>query len=172
MKLGELLEQIKLGTEEFKKQEVEKQFLESYDEDTEDYKVSVLLGRLIGALSEDIDEITGPVIRSLRKSTEKIKMYETKIEDNGSVSEAYTRMKLDSLKEEYNHMADLLSKNKVRQAFDKKEALANAVALVKFQMETLADDIQIEVKGLKALNESFATLVNKEYKIIEESIYG
>lgn len=170
MKLGQLLEEVKVGTENYKNQKTAKEIVESFDEDINTYKISSLLNVMVSKLTEGINEDNASVIRSLRKIQNKIEMYEEKVKDNGFVSPAYARMKYDSLIEDYNYLATQVVKNKIQRQLNK-EAFAHSVALIRYQIESIAPEANIdEVSGLKNLPETFEPLVAKEHRLIQESI--
>jgi len=170
MKLGQLLEEVKVGKENYNNQKTSKELIESFDEDINSYKISSVLNAMINKLSENINEDNSLTIRTLRKASSKIEMYEDKLKDYGHVSTAYSRMKYDSLIEDYNAVVDQISKNKVQRQLNK-EALAHSLALIKYQLESFAPEANLdEAVGFKVLPENFEPFVNKEYKLIVENL--
>jgi len=168
MKLFQLLEEIKVGPEEYKEQKTTKQLLETFDEDIDNFRVSSMLEVLLNKIEEGLSEETAPVIRSLRRANNKIKLHEDKLEDNGLVSTAYARMRLDSINEEYNFVLENIHSKKVFRQLDK-EALAHSMALLKFKQEELIRESEVENFSINESIETFEPLIEKEYKIITQA---
>lgn len=168
MKLSELLEEVKVGTEEFKESQTAENLLETFDEDIDNYRISKVLGAMINKLEEDVNEDTAPTIRALRRAYNKIDLFEKKMEDAGIVSKAYARMRLDSLVEEYNTVLESVHVKKVARQLNK-EALAHALGLVRHQQENLAGLAEVENFEVKEATSNFQPLIDKEYLIISEA---
>lgn len=168
MKLFELLEETKIGKDEYKEQKTTEQLLETFDEDIDDFKISSMLDVLINKIEEDINEQTAPTIRALRRADNKIKLYEDKLENNGSVSTAYARMRLDSINEEYNTILESIHSKKIFRQLDK-DALAHSLALLRFKQEELIRESEVENFVIKESIETFEPLIEKEHKIITEA---
>ncbi len=168
MKLFELLEETKIGQEEYKEQKTTEQLLETFDEDIDNFRVSTMLDVLVNKVEENVNEQTSPTIRALRRANNKVKLHEDKLEDNGSVSTAYARMRLDSINEEYNFILEAIHSKKVFRQLDK-EALAHSVALLRFKQEELMREAEVENYDIKESIETFEPLIEKEYKIIVEA---
>lgn len=169
MNLNTLLEEIKIGKEKVKQQNTIQEVYESYDNDIKIYKFSNLVTKSINSLMEDLDTFDAdivPVLRSLKKAQEKIKLFEEKFEQDGSVSEAYKRMRLDSLLEEYNYVCEKLENKKTLRKFDK-EKLAHSLAIVNLKINEMAGDKKPKVK---TLNEDFNVIFKKEYKSLQEAM--
>lgn len=168
MKLFDLLEETKIGQEEYKEQKTTEQLLGTFDEDIDNYRVSAMLGIMLNKIEEDINEVTAPTIRALRRAVNKVKLFESKVEDNGSVTTAYARMRLDSINEEYNTILEnVLSKKVARQL--NKEALAHSLALLRYQQKNLMREAELERYSIKESTETFEPLIEKELRIVEEA---
>lgn len=168
MKLSELLEEVRVGTEQFKETQTTESLLETFDEDIDNYRISKVLGVMINKLEEDVNEDTAPTIRALRRAYNKIDLLENKLEESGMVSKAYARMRLDSLNEEYNSVLESIHSKKVARQLNK-EALAHALALIKYQQENLTGLAEVSNYEIKESTSTFQPLIDKEFKIISEA---
>jgi len=169
MKLTDLLEEIKVGSENYKEQKTTEELLETFDEDLDNYRISNTLSVMIRKMSENLNENNTPTIRSFRKALDKIKMFEDKLEDRGHVSKAYARMKFDSLNEDYNSILENLKSKKVYRSFDR-DVLAHSIALLRHQQKVLGREAELREVNLKEADENFEIVINKEYKLISEAI--
>jgi hypothetical protein len=166
MKLGELLEEVKIGTENYKEIKTIEQIQNSFNEDNEDYKISELLNiHLQKMLQEENDE---KITKNIKNSILKISNIEERQETSNFISESYARMKYDSLKKVYNDIISLMENKKISKNVEK-EVLANALGLIKFKIEEMAEISKTEV-SLNESNETFQPFINKEYKIIHQAM--
>lgn len=171
MKLEQLLEEIKIGEDNYRQIQTSKELIESFDEDINNYKISKLISALNSKFAENLSEDTSPAVRAFRKIENKIKMMEDRIEDKGFVSEAYARMKYDSISEDFAYLSENINKNKIQRQLDT-DSLAHAVALVIYEAKKLSQEgnFDFREKDFPVMNESFKVVVNKELKLIEESL--
>ena len=171
MQLGELLEEIKIGDDEYKKKNTEEELREAFDEDLGKFKSSVLINNLVTKLSENMNEKNAPIIRAVRRASKKIESFENRLEEKGHINEAYAHMKYDSLSDDYKELNKLLENNKVRKSLPE-EQLASAVAFILFESESMAahGNFDIDERKFPQINENFKDKVNKEYKMITESV--
>ena len=171
MQLAQLLEEIKIGEENYRELKTSKELIESFDEDLDNYKISSLISVLNNKFAENINEDTSPVIKGFRKIENKIKMMEDRTEKQGSISTAYAKMKYDSISEDFQTLVENINRKKVQRQLDK-DSLAHAVALVIYEAKKLAKDgdFDFESRDFPNLGENFQPFINKELKLIEESI--
>lgn len=168
MKLSDLLEEVKVGTEEFKESQTTEKLLETFDEDIDNYRISKVLGLMINKLEEGVNEDTAPTIRALRRAFNKVGLFEQKLEEGRAVSKAYARMRLDSINEEYNTILESIHSKKISRQLNK-EALAHALALIKYEQNVLSSHAEIEFYNIKEAVSTFEPLIEKEYKVISET---
>jgi len=168
MKLFELLEETKIGQDKYKEQKTTEQLLQTFDEDIDNYRVSSMLEVMLNKIEEGVNDVTAPTIRALRRAVNKVKLYETKLEENGMVSTAYARMRLDSINEEYNAILENILSKKVARQLDK-EALAHSLALLRYQQKNLMQEAELERYNLKESTETFEPLIEKEFKLVSEA---
>lgn len=171
MKLSQLLEEIKIGEENYRQMETSKELIESFDENIDNYKISKLISVLNNKFMKDLNEDTTPVIKGFRKIENKIKMMEDRVEDGKTLSTAYARMKYDSLSEDFNYIVENIKKKKVQRQLDK-EALAHALALVIYEAKSLSQegDFDFSEKDFPSVDENFNPFIKKELSLIEESL--
>lgn len=171
MQLAQLLEEIKIGEENYRDLKTSKELIESFDEDLDNYKISALISALNNKFAESVNEDTSPVIKGFRKIENKIKMMEERIENQGSISTAYARMKYDSISEDFQTLVENINRKKVQRQLDK-DSLAHAVALVIYEGKKLSKegDFDFAQKDFPNLGENFQPFIVKELKLIEESI--
>jgi len=169
MKLSELLNQIKIGEDEYKTRENVDAVLETFDEDDDQYKTSKLIDILSAKLTESKNENNVITINRIKKTAIKIGMYEDKFSTGKEISKSYHRMKFDSIKENYNEIIHDLESKKVQRSMDK-EILSHAVALIKHKIIQLAEAAEIQNPKLRELPETLRPFVDKEYKLIIENI--
>jgi len=171
MKLSQLLEEIKIGEDNYRQLKTSKELIESFDEDIDNYKISKLIAALNNKFMEDVNEDTTPVIKGLRKIENKISMMEERIEDGKPISTAYARMKYDSISEDFGYIVENIKRKKVQRQLDR-EALAHALALVIYEAKELSKegDFDFSEKDFPSVDENFAPFVKKELSLIEESL--
>lgn len=170
MKLGNLLEEVKIGIDEYKSQENAKAILETFDDETDKYKISKLMNILNVKLTEDKNENNVAIIDRLKKASIKIEMLEDKKERAYGISTSYARMKLDSLVEDFNIiMKELESKKKMRSLDN--DILGHSLALMIFEMEDLMNQAEVcESYSMDNVPETLKPFIKKELKIINETI--
>ena len=171
MQLNQLLEEVKIGEENYREIQTSQELINSFDEDTDNYKISSLIAALNNKFVESVNEDTSPVIKGFRKVENKIKMMEDRIEKCGGISTAYAKMKYDSLSEDYSQICENIKRKKVQRQLDK-DSLAHAVALVLYEAKKLSKegDFDFEEKDFPSLGENFQPFIKKELKLIEENI--
>lgn len=138
MQLSQILEEVKIGTETFKKLNKSKKLTESFDKEINTYRVSKLIQEINEGFIEVIPEENISIPRKLKSIQEKIESVEKRIEDNGHISQAYAKMKYDSLSEDYKELNENVKKNKVYRIVDK-EKLSQAMALIIFEGRKIAE---------------------------------
>lgn len=166
MKIAELLEEVKLGKENYNKLKTSEQIKESFDEDSENYKISDLIGvHRKTLLDENADE---NILKHLKNAMLKVKSVEDRQEKTNYLSESYSRMKFDSLKTVYNDIISLMENKKVQRNTNK-EVLANALGLIRYKIDEMSKLCNVEEQELKKSNEVFQPYIDKEYKLVLES---
>jgi len=155
MKLNELLEETKIGKDNYKKIKS----IEHIHNTPEENKISFLLQHSLNSLKES-KEITG----SLQLAYSQIKGYEERKRRVTKLHESFLRMKYDALKNTYLELIENINK---KEELQNEELLSNAVALVHYAFNEISEqcdkkvtlpEIQIQEK------------VNEEYKLIKENI--
>lgn len=171
MQLAQLLEQIKIGEDNYRELQTSKELIESFDEDLDNYKISNLISALNNHFVENVNEDTSPVVKGFRKIENKIKLMEDRIENSGGISTAYAKMKYDSLAEDYSSLVENINRKKVQRQLDK-DKLAHALALVIYEAKKLSreGDFDFAEKDFPGLSENFEPFVKKELKLIEENL--
>ena len=171
MQLSQLLEEIKIGEDNYRQLQTSKELIESFDEDIDNYKISKLISALNNKFMESISEDTAPVIKGLRKIENKISMMEERTENGKPISTAYARMKYDSISEDFHALVENIKRKKVQRLLDK-ESLAHALALVIYEAKSLSNegDFEFAEKDFPSVDENFNPFVKKELTLIEESL--
>lgn len=150
MKLKELLEEVKLGTDQYKQKKTIEQITES--------------SSISDMLSVSIEKINNPLLNTLLKSSiMKIKA----VEEKEYINETFARMKYDSLRKNYHKMIALLEDKKLRESVNE-EIIANALAFIKYNLLFLAEKSNAVCK----LNTSnyLEEQISNELSLIKENI--
>jgi len=166
MKLGGLLEEVKIGTEKYKELKTVAQIREKFDETEEAYKISDLLGiHLQNLVNENTDD---KLIKTLKNAMLKIDSIEKRQEKANYLSESYSRMKFDGLKTAYNDVIALMENKKISKNSNK-EIIANGLGLIKYKINEMGRLCGSEV-SLNEGTETFQPFIDKEYKIIRQAM--
>lgn len=166
MKLGNLLEEVKIGTEKYKELKTIEQIRENFNEDEEAYKISDLLNlHLQNLVSENADE---KLIKKIKTAMLKVDSIEQRQEKTNYLSESYSRMKFDSLKTAYNDVIALMENKKISKHVDK-EVIANSLGLIKYKINEMGKLCGVQ-PSLNEGNETFQPFIDKEYKTIRQAM--
>lgn len=167
--LGILLEEIKIGTEVFKERQTKEEILETFDDDDEIYKTSKLISLLSAKLNEEKIPESEKIIKKLKRIGIKMEATEEKLAA-GPISKSYARMKLDSMREDYDSIVSDLQNKKVLRSLDH-SVLANALALTMFESTKLKEIAEITSDYRFAeCPETLKPFFEKEAKLILETI--
>ena len=164
--VGKLLEEIKIGTEEFNENTTVNDLSNSFSEDDNSYKTYKLINASMNTIFESKSDVNEASIKILKKLASKIKTVESKDE----LSSNYSRMKLDSIAEDYNSIVEGLESRKVLRSFDKDE-LSKILALVNYNIIKLKESADVEnYRELNEMPEVLKPFFNKQVKLIVETI--
>lgn len=159
MKLNQLLDSIRYGEQVVEEMTDKEHIISCLDEDTNHLLVSQRLNDFIAVLSEGVED--NPVINRLEKIKDKFVEIEQRILDGKSFSSAYSRMKFDSINEDYNKIVDSISDRRVYKQFDTKK-LSKALSTIKYGVRALSDK-QMKETGNALLN----TYISEDVQFIE-----
>ena len=169
MTLGALLEEISVGSEDYNEKLSQEDMLNTFDEDDEIYKTSKLVSVLAAKLNEDKTPLTEKTIKKLKKIGTKMESTEEKLVC-GPISKSYARMKLDSMREDYDGIVDDLQNKKALREMDH-PVLANALALIMFESTKLKEIAEIEGDyRFAAIPDTLSPFFEKEAKLILETL--
>lgn len=155
MKFNELLEEVKYGSEDYRKLK----YLEKIEESSsEDYKVSFLLENSLKNLNEEKE-----IMNLLNQAYSQIKNYERKKVLVSELKEGFVRMKFDSLKNIYSDLVEKINSSKL----DNEKLLCNSVALVKYMFDELNERVDMKI-NFPELN--ISEEVNKELSFIKKNL--
>ena len=169
MKLDELLEEIKIGTSDYKTMQHKEEMLETFDEDEDNYKTSKLVNLLAAKLSEEKNDLNENVIKKLKKISHKMENTEEKV-FAGPISKSYARMKLDSMKEDYESIVEDIQSKKTLRSLNH-EVLANAMALIMFEATKLHEIAEAPSSyTFPEVPDTLKPFFEKEAKLILETI--
>lgn len=169
MKLGNLLEEIKIGTEEYKAQNAKAAILETFDEKEEVFKTSKLLTALVAKLYESKTDYNAHVLTSIKKLANKFESVEDKVAFGQKLSKSYARMKLDMIREDYNSVVESLDSKKIAKSLDE-ELMAEVIALALYETKKVmvaADAPHYKLASIPAYLEE---AVDREMDIVTESL--
>jgi len=170
MKLGQLLERVKLGENEYKTKENTQAILDTFDEYDNRYNTSKLLKILAVKLNEAENKHNKKTINRLIKASTKVKTMEDKLSTGIRPSKSYARMKLDSLRESYDTIATDLQNKRVLRNIDN-EVLANALAIIRFQMDGLREMAEVDENyTYEELPKTFKPIFERELRLVEDTI--
>lgn len=155
MKINDLLEEVKIGSDDYKKLKRIEQLQKTPEED----KVSYLLKHSIQKLNENKNIMT-----YLNQAYTQIKRYEEKKRNVRDLRESFARMKFDSLKETYSSLIEAV--NSVKE-YKNEELLSNSIALVSYVIEELSNKTGKDVKVPELFMKE---QVDNELSIIKENL--
>ena len=166
MILGKLLEEIKIGTEEFNERSTVDDLSGSFSEDDNIYKTYKLINKSLVEMMEEKNEVNESTLKLLKKVSHKIEAVESKEE----LSSNYSRMKLDSVFEDYNRIVESVESRKVLRSLDK-DNLSKILALVNYNIIKLKESANVNVyKELNEMPETLKPFFNKQVKLIVETL--
>ncbi len=162
MQLNELLNSIRYGDQVVEEMTDKEHIINCLDEDTNKLVVSNRLSDFIEILSEGIED--SPVINRLNKIKDKFADIEEKILDGKDFSEVYSRMKFDSINEDYSKLVDNLSVRRTFKQFNTK-TLAKAMSTIKYGL------LGLENKPIRDTNNSLLNnYIKEDFQFIENII--
>lgn len=165
MKLNELLEEVKIGSENYKRikrleedDRKKNESLKRIKETPEENKISYLLKSSLENLQENEE-----IMKYISQAYTQIKSYEEKKREVSELRESYSRMKFDSIKETFISLIEAVNMYEIKN----KNLLSNTLALVQYTFEELAEKTQREI-NLPSL--VIQEQMEEELKIIKENI--
>jgi len=162
MQLSQLLNSIRYGDQVVEEMTDKEFIISNLDEDTSQLITSKQLDGFIKLLSEGIED--SPVIGRFNKIKDKFIDIEEKIADGKRFSPAYSRMKFDSINEDYNKIVDLLGDRRIYKQFNNK-VLSKTMATIQYGIKDLND------RPLKETNNALLnTYIKEDVSFIENII--
>ena len=159
MVLNKLLDSIRYGYQVVEEMTDKEHIINSLDEDTSELLISRHLDGYIRLLAEDAED--SPVIDRFIRIRDKFIDIEEKIADGKNFSPAYSRMKFDSINEDYNKIIDIISDRRNFKLFETK-TLSKALSTVKYGAHSLSD------RPLKDTNNALLnTYIKEDVRFIE-----
>jgi hypothetical protein len=107
MNINDLFNSIKYGEDRYANMKSSSSNTKHIDEEYNFYKASSRIDELLPILGE-----SSQIISNINKIKNKFKEYEDKVLSGTFTSSIYARMKMDSIVENYNDFAELLTENK------------------------------------------------------------
>ncbi len=155
MNINELLEESKIGVEDYKKLNAIELIYNTSEED----RISFLLSHSIENLKENEQ-----IMYILNQANSQIKGYEERKKRGRGVQESFARMKFDALKNTYIELAECINN---QETFNNKELLGNSVALIVYIFEEISEKCnkKINLPELVIQEE-----VEAEYSFIKENL--
>ena len=155
MKLGDLLEESKIGRDNYKKLKT----IEHIHNTPEENRISFLLKHSLSSLKESEE-----IMEGLKIAYSQIKGYEEKKRRVVNLQEAFIRMKYDALKATYLNLIESVNK---KEEYNNEELLSNSIALVHYAFNELSESFN-KKDTLPEIN--LQEQINEEYKLIKENI--
>lgn len=154
MTLENLFNSIKYGEDRYANMKSSTSNIKHIDEDYNLYLVSSRVKELLPLLGEN-----SQVLNLVNKMTTKFEDYEQRILSGSFVSSVYSRMKMDSLVENYNDFAHLLTENKKLVREIDPDILGRIMGSIQSGIKVFAEKSEKE-----AILESFPVSVEKSIK--------
>jgi hypothetical protein len=159
MKINQLLDSIRYGEQVVEEMTDKDHIISCLDEDTNQFLASKRLNDFIVILKEDVKD--SPVISRMEKVRDKFIEVEERIADGKSFSPAYSRMKFDSINEDYNKIIDSLSDRKTYKQFDTHK-LSKVLSTIQYGVKDL------DSRSMKETNNALLnTFINEDVQFIE-----
>ena len=163
MKVKDLLEEARLGTEEYKNKKNIETIVESFDDDIDNYKISSVIKESNDTLLNQKTMINEDILRNLAICQNKIELIEEKAEN---MTPLYAKMKFNSIKKNLATIEESLSHKKILNSLNE-DLLTYDLALIKSKMDELAECAEIETYNFEF---SLAEKVNEEAEVIKKII--
>jgi len=160
MKVYDILEEAKLGKEEFKNKKHREQIVESYDDGDEKYKFSKVISQTTTKLMESKNGINESVFQNILRCKEKIELLEEKDE----ITKPYAGLKFSSLKDNLKSIEESLTNKKIMMSLNE-SLLIYDLALIKMKADELAESA--EAAQFKFKNDDLRRKVEKEIDFIK-----
>lgn len=155
MKLNELLEEAKIGKDNYKKLKA----IEHIHATPEENRISYLLKHSLDNLKEEAG-----IMNQIRLAYSQIKSYEERKRRVINLQESFVRMKYDALASTILTLTEEVNK---KEEYENEELLSNTIALIQYAFNEIAEGCNKEI----TLPELYLQeQVNEEYKIIRENI--
>lgn len=161
MKLNELLDEIKIGKENYEAEKLAEDVNKNFDSLMEQNNYSKIIKKLNNEILEESNghEKIFPLFNSVKKLSIKLQS----IEEKEEFSDIYKRMKTDSLIENVNEILSILESNVVKKLASKNK-VSSIISLAESVLSELNEDKNFKAK-LKDypeyISEDIETKVNK-----------
>ena len=159
MKLGSLLDEIKYGKAVVEETTNKENIVKRIDEDSGELVVSQRLSDMVDLIAEGNEDTV--VVQRLKKIINKYSDIEEKYFEGKDFSKAYSKMKFDSLNEDFKYIVESLNDRKLYKKFDNKN-LAKALATVKLGTKYFNEDYEFGNTNNSLLN----TYINEEVEFV------
>jgi len=165
MLLKNILESVRVGSDEYNTMNTVLELEENFSEDTNNYKTYNVIKNSVSNLYVKKNDINENLLSSIMKISGKIK----DIEKKDDMSKSYARMKYDSLAESYNKTITILENRSILRSVDKDE-IAKVLAIVNYNLLKLQEISNAPSKVLNEVSETLKPYFNKQVKVIIETI--
>jgi len=162
MNLQDLFNTVKYGKDQYANMKASSSNSKHIDEDYNLYMVSSRINELFPLLGENTQ-----VKNYVNKMKGKFEEIEKKILDGTFTSSIYSRMKMDSISENYNDFVKLLTENKKISREIDVDILGRIMGSVKAGLKVLSEKSEKEVI-LESFPVAIERSLNEEFKIIQE----
>ena len=163
MKLSGLLDEIRYGKIVVEETTNKENILKRINEDTGELVVSQRLSDMVELIAEGNEDTV--IVQRLKKMIGKYSDIEDKYFDGKEFSKAYSKMKFDSLREDYKIIVESLNDRKLYKRFDNKN-LAKALAAAKVGVKYFGEDLDFGDTNNSLLN----TYINEEVDFVNNII--
>jgi len=161
MILRQLLDEIRYGKEVVEETTEKEKILKALHEDTNELVVSQRLTDAVSLLKEGNEDTS--VIQLFDKIKNKFSEYEDRYFDGKEMSKAYSKMKLSSIREDYNSILKSLDDRKTYKMFDTRN-LSKALATAQYGLQYFGNDAPVS----KPQNALLNTFIKEDLNFIEE----
>ena len=163
MKISDLLEEVKLGPEEYKNKQNIEAIVESFNEEIDDYKISDIVKESNDKLLDEKNLLNESVLRNLFTCQNKLAVLEEKAEN---ITPVYAKMKFNSIKKNLVAIEEALQHKKILKTLNE-DLLVYSLALVKTKMDWLAEEADIEEYNFEI---AIADNINEEAEVIKKIV--
>lgn len=161
MILSQLLDEIRYGKQVVEETSDKQKIVKCLHEDTQELVISQRLSDAVSLLREENEDTE--VIKRFDKIKNKFTDFEERYFDGQDISKAYSKMKLNSIAEDFNVIVKQLDDRKTYKRFDNKN-LSKALATVQYGLKFFGSDASVQQPQNALLN----TYLKEDLEFIEE----